>query len=127
MQGVNVRPIGDNVLVERVTGHGVERTTAGGIVIPATSEAKATTKNDVFRARILAAGPDAKDVQRAVEDGFEHVLVYAWRDTSTDMGKGLYTGVQTGKNRLFIKPDDIVMALTEDADVEASNSKWERK
>lgn len=125
MQGTpNIRPIGDNVLVERLEGHGIERVTKGGIVIPATCEAKAKTKNDVFRARVLAVGPDAKEVRDAVSEGFDHVLVYAWRG---DSGQGLYTGTPLGRDRLFIKPDDIIVALAEEAHVEAKNSDAEKR
>lgn len=125
MQGVShIRPTKSRILVERLEGHGVERTTKGGIVIPATNEAKAKTKNDVFRARILAIGPDATEIQRAYEDGFEHVLVYAWNDTTKR--KGLYTGVPVGRNRLLIEPDDIAIPCMPDADIDVSNSAWER-
>lgn len=122
MQGVpNIRPIGDNILVERLEGHGIERVTAGGIVIPATLEARAKTKNDVFRARVLAVGPseDANAVREAVSDGYSDVLVYAWRENGQ---RGLYTGTPLGRDRLFVKPDDIIVAVAPDARVESRNS-----
>lgn len=127
MQGTpNIRPIGDNILVERLEGHGIERVTAGGIVIPATLEAKAKTKNDAFRARILAIGdgPGALEVRKAFDEGFGHVLVHAWCEHGE---RGLYTGKPLDRNRLFIKPDDIIVALAEDAQVVAKNSDAERR
>lgn len=120
MQGApNIKPTKDRILVERLEGHGIERVTSGGIVIPATVEAKARTKNDVFRARVLACGPDAHDIRRAVNDGFDHVLVYAWADNGK---KGLYTGTPMGRNRLLIEPGDVVLAVAGDAQIEARNS-----
>jgi co-chaperonin GroES (HSP10) len=120
MQGaVNVRPIGNKILVERLEGHGIERVTDGGLVIPATCEAKARTKNDHFRARVLAVGPEAPQVAEAVKAGFDHVLVYAWCDHGQ---RGLYTGKPLDNRRLFIEPDDIVMAVTGDAKVEHRNT-----
>ncbi len=120
MQGApNIKPTKARVLVERLEGHGIERVTKGGIVLPATLEAKARTKRDVFRARILAVGPDAHDVRKAFDEGFDHVLVYAWSNGS---GKGLYTGLPCGQNRLLIESEDVVVAVAGDAHVEARNS-----
>lgn len=117
----HIRPLGDNILVERLTGNGIERTTKGGIVLPATLEARARTKNDVFRARVLAVGPahDADELRRAVEAGYDHVLIYTWNDNGK---KGLYTGAPADKHRLFIKPEDVVVSLMADAEVESRNS-----
>ena len=123
----NIRPVGSNILIERLEGHGIERVTAGGIVIPATNEARARTKNDSFRARVLAVGPaqEANPIRDAVAEGFDHVLVYTWADND-DAKRGLYTGTPLGQNRLFVKPDDIIIALAADAQLEARNSDAEK-
>lgn len=110
-----IKPLRDFLLVERLEGHGVERVTKGGIVIPATNEARAKTKNDYFRARVIAVGPDVKDPPNPET---EHVLVYTWAGDET-----LYTGIHAGRNRLFIRPDDIVCAVDAEADVEALNAR----
>lgn len=116
MQGASVvRPIRDNILVERLSGHGVERVTKGGIVIPATNEAKVRTKNDYFRARVKAVGPEVRELEPG-----EDVLVYAWAENG--QGRGLYTGKAIGARQLMIKPGDVVCAVAPDADVEAVNS-----
>lgn len=47
MSKVNIRPLHDRVLIERIE----ERTTAGGIIIPETSSDKPQ------RGKVLAAGP----------------------------------------------------------------------
>lgn len=106
---MNLAPLRDLVLVERLTGHGIERVTSGGIVLPATNEAKAKTKADWFRARVLAVGPQARDV-RVGED----VLVYTWKG---EVGRGLYTGLSAGGDKLFIAADDIVCAVDPAAEV----------
>jgi co-chaperonin GroES (HSP10) len=111
MQGNgDVRPLGKRILVERLEGHGIERVTKGGIIIPATTEARAKTKQDTFRAKVLALGPQANPTgELAVGDV---LIVYTW-----DGGDGstLYTGVSAGKHRLFIEPDDIVCIVEDDA------------
>lgn len=105
----NIAPLRDLVLVERLSGHGIERTSKGGIVLPSTLEAKAKTKADWFRARVLAVGPEARDV-RAGED----VLVYTWKG---ETGRGLYTGHALGAGQLLIAAEDIVAALDPTAEV----------
>lgn len=104
---MNVQPIRDLVLVERLDGHGIETVTPGGIIIPATCEARAKTKSDTWKGRVLAKGPDAPS-DLSVGDG---VIVHAWADGD---GSVLYTGVP-GRERhhLFIKPDDIVCVYDE--------------
>jgi co-chaperonin GroES (HSP10) len=106
---VSVRPLRDQILVERLEGHGIERTTKGGIILPASLEARARTKSDYFRARVEAVGPDVRELAKD-----DHVLVYTWADG----GSKLYTGVGVGRNRLFVTPEDIVCAVAPDADVE---------
>lgn len=103
-----VRPLHDQILVERLTGNGIERTTPGGIVIPATSEGKIRTKDDQFRAKVLAIGPEADRVLVGDLRVGDEVLCHTWHE---DGGK-LFTGVQAmGKNEMFIRPNDIICAV----------------
>lgn len=113
-----VRPLRDLVLVQRLEGHGIERVTPGGIVIPAACEAKAKTKNDYFRARVIAKGPKAPPELEVGED----VLVHTWAGGD---GTGLYTGALTsvGNGRMLITPDDIVCAFPRGTLVEGVNAR----
>lgn len=90
------------VLVERLEGHGIERVTPGGIVIPATAERRPTTKADTYRARVLAVGPEAA---RELTPGTE-VIVHTWHAS----GDKLYSGVGTDYGTL-VALEDIVCAL----------------
>jgi co-chaperonin GroES (HSP10) len=108
---VKVKPLGNRILVERLEGHGIERTTPGGIIIPATNERRAEHKRDGFRARVEAIGPE---VREQLEVG-EHVLVHTWANGD---GSQLYTGDRMGANQLLIAPDDIICAVHPDAHVE---------
>lgn len=113
-----MRPLRDLILVQRLEGHGIERITPGGIVIPAACEAKAKTKNDYFRARVIAKGPKAPAELEVGED----VLVHTWAGGE---GAGLYTGALTGVGggRMLIQPDDILCAFPRGTLVEGVNSK----
>lgn len=112
MQGdASIRPTKDRILVERLEGSGIERTTKGGIVLPATLESHAKTKRDGFRARVLALGPDVK-VDLAKD---EHVLVHTWAEGD---GSNLYTGSPLGGGKLLIQPDDIICVVDKDVDAE---------
>lgn len=109
MQGQGtVQPLRDLVLVERLEGHGIETVSPGGIIIPATTEAKAKTKADTFRARVVALGPEARDLRVG-----EVVLVFTWAGGD---GSQLYTGVEAlGPHQFFIRPDDIVCVYESEA------------
>jgi co-chaperonin GroES (HSP10) len=105
----DVRPLRDQILVERVTGHGIERVSAGGIVIPATTQGKIQTKDDQFRARVLAMGPDAERETSGDLHVGDEVLVHTWHED----GDRLYTGVTAmAKGQMFVKPNDIICAVT---------------
>lgn len=108
-----IKPTKDRILVERLDGHGIEQTTPGGIIIPATNEARAKTRRDGFRARVLALGPEVPP-SFALKPG-EHVLVHMWAEGD---GKQLYTGSPLGGNRLLIQPDDIVCVVDHRAHAE---------
>jgi co-chaperonin GroES (HSP10) len=102
-----VTPLRDLILVERLEGHGIEHVTKGGIIIPATTEARAKTKGDTFRARVIAKGREAPhDLYVG-----EVVIVFTWADGD---GSKLYTGVEIGRHRLFIEPKDIVCVVEDD-------------
>lgn len=65
MQGCNVRPMGDRVLVERIDEtDGKERVSDGGIILPpkdmTLKRGRSAQIPDTFRARVLAVGPDAR-------------------------------------------------------------------
>lgn len=105
--------MGDRIVVEAIEADGIERTSAGGIIIPATTGSKARTKNDTFRARIVAMGPDASRHFAGKLEPDDHVLVYAFAGE----GERLYTGEKSGCG-LFIKPDDIVCAVEAGAQVD---------
>jgi co-chaperonin GroES (HSP10) len=109
MQGTaGVSPLRDLVLVERLEGHGIERVTKGGIIIPATTEAHAKTRADTFRAVVLAKGPEAPS-ELALRDV---VILHTWAEGD---GSTLYTGVRgLEKHHLFVKPDDIVCIVDDE-------------
>lgn len=109
MQGLGISPLRDLILVERLDGHGIERVTPGGIIIPATSESRAKTKNDTWKGRVLAKGPKAP-TELAIGDV---VIVFTWADGD---GSVLYTGTAgLARNELFIATDDIVCIVDETA------------
>lgn len=108
-----IQPMNDRILVKRLEGHGIERVTEGGIILPATMHAKHKTKADTFRARVLAVGPgkvDGNGVRQPIDvEPGEDVIVETWRD---DASNSLYTGdVALGDHELFIGPDDVVCVI----------------
>ncbi len=108
---MKVRPLRDLILVERLEGHGIERITPGGIVIPASVERRAEQKADMFRAKVVATGPQVRELEPG-----DHVMVHTWEDGD---GSKLYTGVTgTGRHELFIKPDDVICKVHPQAHVE---------
>lgn len=106
--GEHVRPLGERILVTRLEGHGIETVTPGGIVIPATSERTVKTKPDYFRARVEAMGPDAEKAYAGELRLGDEVLVYTYSGTA----ETVFTGDAAGQHRLFVKPDDILGAVT---------------
>jgi co-chaperonin GroES (HSP10) len=98
-----IKPLGNRILVERLEGHGIEETTACGIILPATRESRARFKGDYFRARVKAIGTDVRLAPGELEPGHE-VLVYEFG------GDKLYTGEGT-THGLFVTLDDIVCAV----------------
>lgn len=88
---------------------GRERTTKGGIVLPATLGSRAKTKADMWRGKVLAVGPKVTELSVG-----EHVLVHTWADGD---GTQLYTGTPLAGHRRIIKPDDIVCVVDADAEV----------
>jgi co-chaperonin GroES (HSP10) len=89
-------------VIERVEGHGIEKTLPSGIVLPATRESGVRTKADYFRAKVLAMGDEA---QRELPDlGVgEDVLVYSYSGSE----ESVFTGTETGRG-IFIRPEDIL-------------------
>jgi co-chaperonin GroES (HSP10) len=108
---VKVRPLRDQILIERLEGHGIETVSPGGIIFPATIERRAEHKRDGFRARVEAVGPDVRELEPG-----EHVLVHTW--TGDDGSKGLYVGRDVGNRKLLVKPDDIICVVAADAHAE---------
>lgn len=108
--GEKIRPLRDRIHIRRLEGHGIETVTPGGIIIPATSEARAKTKRDYFRAEVVATGPEVRDLEPG-----EHVLVHTWADGD---GSELYTGS-------FIGPDDVICVVAKGARVDPVNSRAE--
>jgi co-chaperonin GroES (HSP10) len=104
-----IRPMGDRLYVQRIR----ETVTAGGIVLPETFKAgkngfsarqKMNAVKDTFHARVLATGPDVRELAQGDE-----VIVYSFADGD---GSKLYTGDAVGeKDKLFIKMDDVVCAV----------------
>lgn len=102
--------------MERLEGHGIERVTDSGIIIPATCEGHAKTKADMFHARVLAMSDEAR---RAFANDLEPgmtVLVHTWHGT----GDKLYSGDET-EHGLLIEPNDVVCIVEDGADVEVVN------
>jgi co-chaperonin GroES (HSP10) len=116
---VKVKPLGTKILIERLEGHGIERTTPGGIIIPATCERRAEQKRDAFRARVEAIGPEAdKQLCGDLAVGM-HVLVHTW---GTGNGEQFYSGTKLGGRQLLIEPEDIVCAVHPEAHAEVVQS-----
>lgn len=107
--GEAIRPLRDRIHIRRLEGHGIETTTPGGIIIPATTEARAKTKNDYFRAEVLAVGPDVRELAAG-----EHVLVHTWADGD---GSVLYT------SGAFIGPDDVICVVAKEARIDHLNAR----
>jgi chaperonin GroES len=88
MAKVNVKPLGDRVLVEAAAA---ETKTAGGIIIPDTAKEKP------MRGKVIAAGAGKKDEPTTVKPG--DTVLY---------GKYAGTEIQIdGKDYLIMKESDI--------------------
>jgi len=103
-----VTPLRDLLFVETLD-MGRERVTAGGIVIPATQGARAKTKSDLWRGRVLAVGPEVRDVEPG-----QDVIVHTWAEGD---GTKLYSGESVGGHRSFIRAGDVACVVESDARV----------
>jgi len=108
MGAPNVTPLRDLVLVEALDV-GRETVTAGGIIIPATTQSRAKTKSDLWRGRVLAVGPKVRDLSPG-----DDVIVHTWADGD---GSKLYSGENVGGHRQFIREGDIACACSPEAQV----------
>lgn len=103
-----LRAYGEWIYVQKI----VEERTSGGLFIPQTADYRhkprlrfASVEN-TFRARVLSIGPR---VDLDIDQGDE-ILVYTFAEGD---GSKFYTGENVGeKGRLFIKPKDIVCAIS---------------
>lgn len=107
--GDTIRPLRDRIHIRRLEGHGIETVTPGGIVIPATVEARAKTKNDYFRAEVVAIGPEVRELEPG-----EHILVHTWHGGD---GSTLYT------NHTLIGVDDVICVVAKDARIDHINAR----
>jgi co-chaperonin GroES (HSP10) len=100
-----LKPVGNRILVERTEGHGIEKVLPSGIVLPATREGTVQTRGDLYRARVIAMGDEAKRRVPDLEVG-EDVMVYAYSGTA----ESVFTGDATSAG-VFIEPDDIACVV----------------
>ena len=100
-------PTADRIHVQRLEGHGLETVSAGGIIIPATVGKSVQNKPDYFRARVLSMGPEAERVLGAELKPGDEVLVYTYHGTAEQT----FVGEKDGRDRLFVRPDDILCAV----------------
>lgn len=108
---MTIRPLRDLLYVERLR----PKMTPGGLHLPETFKAgrtghsareKMNAISDTFPARVLAVGPQVREVEPGDE-----ILVLTFADGD---GSKLWTGENVGeRDRMFIKPDDIVCARSE--------------
>ncbi len=93
--------------MQRLEGHGIETTTPGGVIIPATVQKGVRNKPDTFRARVLAMGPEAtRQLSGELAIGAD-VLLYTY-DGEAD---SVFTGEQAEGHGLFVRPADILCVL----------------
>lgn len=104
-----IRVLGDRILVRRSDGVGQETVLPSGIVLPANREASVQTKGELFRARVVSMGAEAKRQVPDLDEGSE-VFVYAYSGTAASV----FTGDSTPEG-LFITPDDIACVIEEAA------------
>ncbi len=104
-----IRPLGDRIYIQRIR----PTMTPGGLHLPATFKAGKNGRSkreemnaipDTFYATVLAVGPDVRELAQG--DG---VIVYSYADSD---GSKVFTGDSVGeKDRLFIRPGDVVCAV----------------
>lgn len=109
-----VVPIGSWIYVERIR----EKVSSGGIHLPETFRAgksglsareRINAIRDHFLVRVLATGPDVQKSEAAGLFQGDHALIWSYAEGD---GSKLYTGESVGeKDRLFIKPNDVVCAV----------------
>jgi chaperonin GroES len=93
MATVNVKPLGDRVLIEPQEA---EVKTASGIIIPDSAQEKPQ------RGKIVAAGPGTKDIQMEVEVG--NIVLY---------GKYSGTEIKVDDNTYLIMKQSDILAVIE--------------
>jgi co-chaperonin GroES (HSP10) len=104
-----IRPLLDNIYVQRLK----PSVSPGGIIFPETFKAGKNGRSarqkfaaipDLFHARVLAVGPDVRELAQGDE-----VIVYSYADSD---GSKVFTGESVGeKDKFFIKPGDVVCAV----------------
>ncbi len=109
-----VVPIGSWIYVEKVP----ERMSPGGIHLVETFRAgknglsareRINAIKDHFLVRVLATGPEVHKSEASGLFQGDHALVWSYADGD---GSKLYTGESVGeKDRLFVRPNDIVCAV----------------
>ncbi len=111
---LTVVPIRDWLYVEKV----IERLSPGGIHLVECFKAgksglsarqRINAIKDHFLVRVLATGPEVQKSEAAGLFQGDHALVWSYAEGD---GSKLYTGESGGeKDRLFIKPGDVVCAV----------------
>lgn len=106
MSEARIRPIRDQVLVQLDQ---LERTTAGGIILPETARTSQGNRPDARWGVVLAVGP-GPDTPRgrvpcSVKPG-DRVLVNSWLNDSTSGNYG-YGGRDDGDNVVMVQDKDI--------------------
>lgn len=98
-----LRPTRNNVYVEKIA----LETTKGGIVLPIfgafmghSARKKTAATPDYFKARVLAVGPEVRDIVEGDE-----VIIHTYAEGG---GTKLFTGENVGeKRRLMVKADTV--------------------
>ena len=102
---MSLRPLRNLVQIEKV----VREKTAGGIYVPTSFDHQARPSlkfgaiPDHFEARVVAVGPDVRDIGPG-----DHILVWQYADGD---GSKLFTGDGDAERLLIKYPDDIVCAI----------------
>jgi co-chaperonin GroES (HSP10) len=101
-----IRPLRDRLYVQRL----FVASSKGGIIFPKafkfgfSARQKINAISDVFRARVLAIGPEVRELVVGDE-----ILVHSYADGD---GSTLWTGVSVGeKDRMFIEFKDVVCGV----------------